>query len=132
MIGYQTAYLKAHYTAEFMAALLSSEIDDGNKRDIFVDHIADARRLGVDVLPPDVNAGEADFTVHDGKIIFGLTASKVWAAAPPRRLSGRTAKAAVSRPVRFLRTHRPRAVMQSAIEKLIKAGGSTPSASGPP
>src|SRR5262249_11031572 len=46
MIGYQTAYLKRHYTAEFMAALLSSEIDDGNKRDVMVEHIADARHLG--------------------------------------------------------------------------------------
>ena len=49
----QTAYLKAHYPAEFMAALLSSEIDDGNKRDIMVEHIDDARRLGVEVLPPE-------------------------------------------------------------------------------
>src|SRR5207244_5099420 len=75
-IGYQTAYLKTHYTAEFMAALLSSEIDDGNKRDLFVDHIADARRLGVEVRPPDINAGEPDFTVSDGDIVFGLTAIK--------------------------------------------------------
>src|SRR5262249_28858900 len=75
-IGYQTAYLKAHYTAEYMAALLSSEIDDGNKRDVLVDHIADARRLGVDVLPPDVNTGEPDFTVSGGRIVFGLTAIK--------------------------------------------------------
>jgi DNA polymerase-3 subunit alpha len=75
-IGYQTAYLKAHYTPEFMAALLSSEVDDGNKRDILVEHIADARRLGCPVLPPDVNAGEADFTVAGGKILFGLTAIK--------------------------------------------------------
>src|SRR5439155_299929 len=76
LVTYQTAYLKAHYPAEFMAALLTSEIDDGNKRDVFVDHIADARRLGVDVLPPDVNAGEPDFTVADRKIVFGLTAIK--------------------------------------------------------
>ena len=43
-LGYQTAYLKRHFTPEFMAALLSSEIDDGNKRDIMVDHIADAKQ----------------------------------------------------------------------------------------
>ena len=48
LVGYQTAYLKAHYTAEFMAALLSSEIDDGNKRDIIVEHIDDARKLGIE------------------------------------------------------------------------------------
>ena len=46
-----------------MAALLSSEIEDGNKRDIMVEHIDDARKLGVEVLPPDVNAGDVDFTV---------------------------------------------------------------------
>jgi DNA polymerase-3 subunit alpha len=75
-LGYQTAYLKAHYRPEFMAALLSSEIEDGNKRDIMVDHIADARRLGVEVLPPSVNASDSDFTVQGGKIVFGLTAIK--------------------------------------------------------
>src|SRR5690606_1348558 len=46
LLGYQTAYLKCHYTAEFMACLLSSEVEDGNKRDNLVDHIDDARRLG--------------------------------------------------------------------------------------
>src|SRR5262249_48908810 len=75
-VGYQTAYLKAHYTPEFMAALLSSEIEDGNKRDILVDHIADAKRLGVDVLPPSVNDSDSDFTVQRGRIVFGLTAIK--------------------------------------------------------
>ena len=75
-VSFQTAYLKAHYTAEFMAALLSSEIDDGNKRDVLVDHIADARRLGVEVRRPNVNEGGPDFAVRDGKILFGLNAIK--------------------------------------------------------
>ncbi len=75
-IGYQTAWLKAHYLPEFMAALLTSEIDDANKRDILVDHIADSRRLGVEVIPPSVNLSQADFIVHHGKIIFGLLAIK--------------------------------------------------------
>jgi DNA polymerase-3 subunit alpha len=75
-MSYQSAYLKAHYTAEFMASLLSSEVEDGNKRLILVEHIDDARRLGVEVLPPCVNASEPDFTVVDGKIVFGLTAIK--------------------------------------------------------
>src|SRR5262249_47527123 len=66
VVSYQTAYLKAHYTPEFMAALLTSEIEDGNKRDVLVDHIADARRMKVEVLPPDINASEGDFTVRDG------------------------------------------------------------------
>ena len=75
-ISYQTAYLKRNYTPEFMAALLSSEIDDSNKRDSMVDHIADARKMGVEVLPPSVNHSDSEFGVHDGKIIFGLTAIK--------------------------------------------------------
>jgi DNA polymerase-3 subunit alpha len=75
-IGYQTAYLKAHYPAEFMAALLSSEIEDSNKRDIMVQHIEDARKLGVEVLPPDVQAGDVEFTVEQGRILFGLVALK--------------------------------------------------------
>src|SRR5439155_16337718 len=75
-IGYQTAYLKAHYAPEFMAALLSSEIEDGNKRDILVEHIDDARRLGVEVLAPNVNTGGADFEVSDGQLLLGLSALK--------------------------------------------------------
>ena len=59
-IGYQTAYLKTHYTAEFMAALLSSaKSTTATSATCMVDHIADARKLGVDVLPPDVNRGQA-------------------------------------------------------------------------
>lgn len=75
-LGYQTAYLKTHYTAEFMAALLTSEIEDSNKRDIMVEHIEDARRLGAAVLPPNIQEGEANFTVRDGTIVFGLLAVK--------------------------------------------------------
>src|SRR5262249_30610780 len=76
LVGYQTAYLKAHYTSEFMAALLSSEIEDGNKRDIMVEHIEEARRLGCPVQPPNINTDEVAFTVDGGKLLFGLTAIK--------------------------------------------------------
>src|SRR5207248_2724603 len=75
-VTYYTAYLKAHYTPEFFAALLSSEIEDGNKRDIMVDHIADARKFGVEVLPPCVNASEPEFSVAGKKVVFGLMAIK--------------------------------------------------------
>src|SRR5258708_26126731 len=73
-VSYQTAYLKAHYTPEFMAALLSSEIEDGNKRDILVQHIDDCRKLRVEVLPPSVNSSDTLFSVRDGKITCGLLA----------------------------------------------------------
>jgi DNA polymerase-3 subunit alpha len=122
-LSYQTAYLKRHFTPEFMAALLTSEIDDGNKRDIMVDHIADARKLGVEVLPPDVNLSESEFSVKEGKIVFGLAAIKG---------CGRNATDAVVRarqeggPFRglydFCERVDQKAVTRAAIEWLIKAG----------
>ena len=59
-IAYQTAYLKAHYPAQFMAALLSSQIDS---TDAVVGYIAETRSLGIEVLPPDVNEAQKFFTV---------------------------------------------------------------------
>ena len=108
-----------------MAALLTSEIDDGNKRDIMVEHIADARRLGVEVLPPDVNASEAGFTVEDGKIVFGLTAIK----GLGRGAAAEIVRARVTEDGPFQRSCSISAngsittiVSRAAIEKLIKAG----------
>jgi DNA polymerase-3 subunit alpha len=122
-IGYQTAYLKAHYTPEFMAALLSSEIEDGNKRDIMVEHIDDARRLGVEVLPPDVNASEADFTVANGKIVFGLTAIKgVGRGAAEEVVRVRTTGGPYRDLFDFCERIDLKIVSRAAIERLIKAG----------
>jgi DNA polymerase-3 subunit alpha len=122
-VSYQTAYLKAHYPAEFMAALLSSEIDDGNKRDIMVDHIADARRLGVEVLPPDVNASEPDFTVQGGKILFGLTALKGLGRAAAEDVVRARAEGGRFRDLYdFCERIDSRAVSKAAIERLIKGG----------
>ena len=73
VIAYQTAYLKAHYPAEFMAATLSSEIGDTDKIVKFID---DCRHLGIEVLPPDVNESGKDFQVVRGAIRFGLVAIK--------------------------------------------------------
>ncbi|MCU0462174.1 MAG: DNA polymerase III subunit alpha [Bacteroidales bacterium] len=74
LIAYQTGYLKAHYPAEFMAAVLSRNISDIRKITTFMD---ETRRLGMDVLGPDVNESNAKFTVNkDGNIRFGLGAIK--------------------------------------------------------
>ena len=129
-VTYQTAYLKTHYTPEFMAALLSSEIEDGNKRDIMVDHIADARKLGVEVLPPDVNLSDSEFTVHDGKIVFGLTAIKgVGRSSSDEIVRARNEGGPIQGHFRFLRAHRSENRQSSAtIERLIKAGRSIVSA----
>jgi DNA polymerase-3 subunit alpha len=72
VISYQTAWLKTHYPAEFMAALLSSQIGD---TDSVVKYINEAREIGIEVLPPDVNESGYKFTViEDKKIRFGLGA----------------------------------------------------------
>ncbi|HXE58633.1 MAG TPA: DNA polymerase III subunit alpha [Gemmatimonadales bacterium] len=72
VLSYQTAWLKAHYPAEFMAALLSSEIGNTDK---VVQYINEARALGLEVLPPDVNESGFKFTVvGDRRIRFGLGA----------------------------------------------------------
>jgi DNA polymerase-3 subunit alpha len=123
LIGYQTAYLKAHYTSEFMAALLSSEIEDGNKRDIMVEHIADAKKLGVEVLPPDVNLSESKFTVDRGRIVFGLAAIKGcgWQATDSI-VQARTTGGPFKDLYDFCDRVDTRLVNKSAIERLIKAG----------
>ena len=71
--SYRTAYLKAHYPAEYFAALLSSVLDNSKK---LKEYIADAHKFGVKVLPPDINMSDVDFTVSDGNIRFGLLAIK--------------------------------------------------------
>ncbi len=73
LVAYQTAYLKAHYPAEFMAAAISSEMHSTNRVTIL---LAECRRMGLDILPPDINESFWDFVVEDGKIRFGLGAIK--------------------------------------------------------
>ena len=73
VVSYRTAYLKAHYPAEFMAALLTSVISNTDK---LAPYILECRRLGIEVAKPDINLSRADFTVDDGKILFGLAAVK--------------------------------------------------------
>lgn len=70
-VAFQTAYLKAHYPAEYMAALLTSTKRDKDRTALYLN---ECRSLGVEVLVPDVNESDLDFTVADGKIRFGLSA----------------------------------------------------------
>lgn len=72
MVSYITAYLKTHYTAEYMAALMSSVV--GNKEKL-ASYLADCKKLGITVLPPSINKSGKDFEViDDNTIIFGLSA----------------------------------------------------------
>jgi DNA polymerase-3 subunit alpha len=73
LIAYQTAYLKAHYPLEFLAALLTSEISHTAS---LARHIMEAREQGIQLLPPDINRSDRDFTVEDGKVRFGLAGVK--------------------------------------------------------
>ncbi len=73
VVSYQTAYLKYYYPLEFMAALITSVIDNSAK---VSDYIAVCKTMGIKMLPPDINEGESGFTVSDGCIRYGLTALK--------------------------------------------------------
>ena len=73
VVTFQTAYLKAHYPTEFMAALLTSEMGNADK---MVGYFAECRALGIRVLPPDVNESEKQFSVVEDGIRFGLAAIK--------------------------------------------------------
>lgn len=73
VVAYRTAYLKAHYPCEYMAALLTSILDTPGK---VSEYIAECQRLGIRVLPPDINTSGVGFTVEDGNIRFGLVAIK--------------------------------------------------------
>lgn len=73
IVAYQTAYLKAHYPVEFMASALSAEMGDTDRISVL---IAACREMGIEVLPPDINESEADFTIKGRSIRFGLAAVK--------------------------------------------------------
>jgi DNA polymerase-3 subunit alpha len=73
LVAYQTAYLKAHYPLEFLAAVLNSEI---NATASLAKHIMEARDMGIELLPPDINRSDRDFTVEDGKVRYGLAGVK--------------------------------------------------------
>ncbi|MDH3606124.1 MAG: DNA polymerase III subunit alpha [Acidimicrobiia bacterium] len=71
LVAYQTAWLKAHYPAEYMAALLTSTKRDKDRTALYLN---ECRQLGVEVLTPDINRSELDFIARDGTIPFGLSA----------------------------------------------------------
>ena len=73
VVSYQTAYLKYYYPVEFMAALMTSVIENPPK---VAEYIYSCRQMSIQLLPPDINAGVANFSVDDGKIRYGLAAIK--------------------------------------------------------
>jgi DNA polymerase-3 subunit alpha len=120
IISYQTAYLKAHYPAEFMAALLTSEKDN---RDKIISHISSCKDMGLNVLPPDINESMSDFSVVGEHIRFGLGAVKnVGVGAIESIISVREKSGPFRSIVDFCDRVDPRKVNKRVIESLIKCG----------
>ena len=73
IVTYQTAWLRCHYAAEYMAAILTSFMQSADKVTTYIEA---CRNAGLEILPPDINLSYTDFSVHDGKVRFGLAAIK--------------------------------------------------------
>jgi DNA polymerase-3 subunit alpha len=120
MIGYWTAYLKANYPAEYMAALLTSVAGDKDKSALYLN---ECRRMGITVLPPDVNASAATFTPVGGDIRFGLAAVRnVGTNVVDAIVVARSAKGAFTSFSDFLRKVPVNVCNKRVIESLVKAG----------
>jgi len=120
LIAYRTAYLKANYPAEYMAALISSVMSTKDKVPFFVSRCED---MGIRVLPPDVNQSGHDFVVVEGDIRFGLDAVKnVGYAAVEKILEARATGGDFTSIWDFCSQVDCRTVNKKAIESLIKCG----------
>lgn len=120
LVSYWTAYLKANYPSEFMAALLTSVKDDKDKSAIYLN---ECRRMGIQVLQPDVNESLANFAATGTKIRFGMTAVRnVGANVVDSIIAAREAKGAFTDFRDFLDKIDISACNKRVIESLIKAG----------
>jgi DNA polymerase-3 subunit alpha len=119
-VAYLTAYLKTHYTAHFMAAMLTSEVANTDK---LGQYLVRCRQMNLSILPPDINASRDVFTVDSGGIRFGLTAIKgVGHSAVEPLLAAREREGEFESLSQFLGALPPRAVNQKVLECLAKAG----------
>jgi DNA polymerase-3 subunit alpha len=120
LVSYWTAYLKANYPAEYMAAVLTSVRDDKDKSALY---LAECRRMGIKVLPPDVNESAADFTPVGTDIRFGLTAIRnVGANVVDGVVAAREGKGRYGSFEDFLRKVPAVVCNKRTIESLVKAG----------
>lgn len=120
LVSYQTAYLKAHYPAEFMAAVLSSDMDNTDKVVVF---IQDAKHLGLVVRNPDINSSMYRFTVNNNQIIFGLGAVKgVGQAAVDHIVEERNQNGVFKNLFDFCARVDLRRVNKRALEALVDSG----------
>ncbi len=124
LISYRTAWLRANYPAEYMAALISSVMDTKDKVPFFV---AQAEQMGIEILPPDVNLSDHQFVVVDGNIRFGLDAVKGVGYAAVEAIKKAREDTDFTDIFDFCERVDGRSVNKKAIEALIKCGafGST-------
>lgn len=120
VVSYQTAYLKAHYPVEYMAALLTSVRNNKDNKPLYLN---ECRRLGIPVRLPDVNASEADFTPRGEEILFGLAAVRgVGEGVVERIVTARTEKGAFSDFADFATKVDATVLNRTVLENLIRAG----------
>lgn len=120
LVAYQTAYLKANFPNEYMAALLSSVMGNTDKN---TNYIEECKKLGIEILPPDVNESSVDFTVRGNKIRFGLAAVKnVGESAIRGIIKAREEKGPFTSLVDFCCKVDMSCINKRVLENLIKCG----------
>ncbi len=120
IISYRTAYLKANYPVEFMSALLTSERDNTDK---IVEYVAEANRMGIKILPPDINTSDVLFTVIDqANIRFGLLAVKNVGQGASESIVAARANGPFTSLEDFCRRIDLRLCNKKVLESLIKCG----------
>lgn len=120
VVAYETAYLKAYYPVEFMAALMTSVIGDGVQ---IAKYIRNCNEMGIEVLPPSIIESSKNFTVVDGKIHFGLLGVKnVGAGVIDEIIKSREEKGLPKDIFQFISNVNIHEINKKAIESLIKAG----------
>ncbi|MBR4758548.1 MAG: DNA polymerase III subunit alpha [Lachnospiraceae bacterium] len=120
VVAMQTAYLKYYYPVEFMAALMSSVIDNSGK---VTEYIVSCKQMGIEILPPDVNFSQARFSVENGKVRFALSALKsVGRPVIEAIVQEREAGGLFTSLQDFITRTQERSVNKKVVENLIKAG----------
>lgn len=120
VVAYQTAYLKYYYPVEFMAALMTSVIDNPGK---VSEYIYSCRQMGIVILPPDINKGEGNFSVDGGKIRYGLAAIKsIGRPVIEAIIRERTSGGSFTTLKNFIERLSSKEVNKRTIENFIKSG----------
>ena len=120
VVSYQTAYLKYYYPVEFMASLLTSVIDNSSK---VIEYVQTCKGMGIDILPPDINQSERNFTAQGGAIRYGLSALKsIGKAMVDQLVAERNARGPFQNLQEFLERISECDLSKRIVESLIKAG----------